>query len=85
MAVELTPARLQAALFGAREALKRVFPEMEPHELAVLLALLTGGAIAEAARGPIAAVQLEVLMSRLLLNAQAGATLFFQLAAESDD
>lgn len=85
MAVDVTPARLQAALFGAREALKRVFPEIEPHEFAVLLSLLTGGALVEAMRGPIPAVQLEVMMSRLLLNAQTGAAVFFQLAMEADD
>lgn len=85
MAVDLTPARVQAALFGAREALKRVFPEIEPHELAVLLSFLTGGALVEAARGRVPAAQLEVVMSRLLLNAQAGAAVFFQLAMEADD
>ena len=85
MAVDITAARLQAALFGAREALKRAFPDLEEDEIAPLLATLAGGAIAQSLRRPVPAVQLEVLIARLLLNVQVGERLFAGLKAETDD
>ena len=81
MNAELSPARLQAALFATRQALLRVFPEMDHSECPAVLAMLLGGAMAEVTPRTIPAVQLEVLLTQLVWTARATTLLFWEIEA----